>query len=223
MVKKPFQILAVLPIAVSPFIGSADNLSLIDFSINRQPLAYHEMSLDNRYGNKFVNDVFKDNILLNLAYLNGQVNKATDIRWEEVVKPFNYEFILNPNTTFAYHEDVEDKYKPTLAKTTNAHFNSQEGFKTDGYLFGDGVCHLASLINWVAKDAGLSVEAPTNHDFANIPDVPKEYGVSIYSNPYSRGSNTRQNLYITNNKSKPITFKFAYQDNKVKVSVVELN
>lgn len=222
MVKKYLQALAMVPLTLSSLLGPS-NQDLTNPFLSQSVLAQKEMSLDNRYGNKFVNDVFKDNILLNLAYMRGQVTKAADIKWEEVIKPFNYEFILNPNTTFAYHEDVEDKYKQTLAKTTNAHFNFQEGFKTDGYLFGDGVCHLASLIYWVARDAGLEAIAPTNHDFASIPEVPKEYGVSIYSNPYSKGSNTRQNLYVTNNKSKPITFRFAYQDNKVKVSIIELN
>lgn len=152
--------------------------------------------------------------------MDGRVNSSKDIRWDEIAKPFQYEFKLEPNKTFAFHADVKTKYKDSLVKTTNAHFNATEGFKTDGYLFGDGVCHLASLLNWVAKEAGLEVEAPTNHDFANIPDIPKKYGVSIYSNPFSQGSNTEQNLYITNNKNKPISFKFEYRDNKIKVSVV---
>lgn len=213
MNKKPFQALAIIPL----IFGLTNPLS------GHHVLAKQEMSLENRYGNKFVNDVFKDNILLNLAYLDGKVSSSRDIKWDDIAKPFDYEFILEPNKTFAYHSDVPEKYKNSLAKTTNAHFNSQEGFKSDGYLFGDGVCHLASLINWVAKEAGLAVEAPTNHNFANIPDVPKEYGVSIYSNPSAKGANAMQNLYITNNKDKPITFKFEYNDNKVKVSVVELN
>lgn len=213
MNKKPFQVLAIIPLVfglANPFSGQFI-------------LAQKEMSLDNRYEVRSVNDVFKDNILLNLAYLGNRISSPKDIKWDEITKPFSYEFVLEPKKTFAFHSDVTEKYKNSLAKTTNAHFNAAEGFKTDGYLFGDGVCHLASLINWVAKEAGLEVEAPTKHDFANIPDVPKEYGVSIYSNPYSKGSNTLQNLYITNNKNKPISFKFEYNDNKVKVSVVELN
>lgn len=184
-------------------------------------LAEKEFSLENRYPDKWVNDVFKDNILLNLAYLNGSVTSKENIKWDEVNKPFDYQFTLPPNKTFAFHEDIEDKYRDSLVKTTNTHFNYQEGFKTDGYLFGDGVCHLASLLFWLAKDAGLETEAPTNHDFMNIPSVPKEYGVSIYSNPYALGSNTRQNLYITNNKGKPITFKFEYKDNKIKVAILD--
>lgn len=195
-------------------------------------ISQKEMPLDNRYPVKSVSDIFKDNILLNLAYMNGTVTKAADIKWEEITKPFVYEFKLEPNKTFAFHSDVEAKFKDSLVKTTNAHFNATEGFKSDGYLFGDGVCHLASIINWVAKDAGLSVEAPTNHNFANIPDVPKEYGVSIYNNPGSYGSNQLQNLYITNNKPKPITFKFEYKQSLrpdglkndiLKVSAIELD
>ncbi|OGE77274.1 hypothetical protein A3J19_00790 [Candidatus Daviesbacteria bacterium RIFCSPLOWO2_02_FULL_41_8] len=232
MFKKSLHALAIVPLTLGSLLGPANFQSITAPSPTEHLVAQKEMSLDNRYGNAFVNNVFKGNILLNLAYLSNKVNSSKDIKWDEIGKPFQYEFKLDPDKTFAFHSDIEDKYKDKLVKTTNAHFNSQEGFKTDGYLFGDGVCHLASLINWVAKEAGLSVEAPTNHDFANIPDVPKEYGVSIYSNPFSKGSNTRQNLYITNNKPKPIAFRFEYKqslrpdglkDDKLKVSVVELN
>lgn len=214
MIKRTIGALAIFPLTFGSLLGLGSGNYL---------LAQHEMSLDNRYPNSFVNDVFKKNILLNIAYMEGKVTKASDINWDEITKPFQYEFKLEPNKTFAFHEDIEDKYRNSLVKTTSAHFNAQEGFKTDGYLFGDGICHLASLIYWVAADAGLLTEAPTNHDFAKIADVPKEYGVSIYSNPNSLGSNTRQNLYITNKRSKPISFKFEYRDNKLKVSVVELN
>lgn len=190
---------------------------------NELILAQKEMSLLNRNSNGFVNNVFKDNILLNLAYMDGRVSSVKDINWLELDKPFTSEFKLYPLNTFAFHEDITEKYRPGLVQTTNAHFNSVEGFKTDGYLFGDGICHLASLVNWAAKEAGLLVEAPTNHDFANIPDVPREYGVSIYSNPWKKGTNKEQNLYITNNRTKPVAFRFEYTNNKVKVSVVELN
>lgn len=221
---KPIQILAVIPLSVLSIFGSGgNNQTFITPVTGEHLIAQKVMPLDDRYPDKFVNDVFRDNILLNVAYLAGRVRSPKDIRWEQITKPFKYEFKLEPNKTFAFHEDVKDSYKDSLVKTTNAHFNFADGFKTDGFLFGDGVCHLASLINWVAKEAGLRVEAPTNHDFAPIPDIPKEYGVSIYSNPYSKGSNALQNLYITNNKSKPIAFRFEYQDDKVKVSVVWLH
>lgn len=186
-------------------------------------IASHEISLEKRYEVKSVSDVFKDNILLNLAYLDGKVKDGKDINWDELKKPFHYKFRLDPDKTFAFHDDLLGDYKNKVEKTTNAHFNSQEGFKTDGYLFGDGVCHLASLIYWVAKDANLDSNAPTNHDFMAIPEIDKQYGVSIYSNPFSKGSNAQQNLYVTNNKGKPITFKFDYEQDKLKVSVVENN
>lgn len=208
--KKHLQTLAIIPLLLN--LGTVGSQNL---------LAQKEMSLDNRYPDAFVNAVFKDNILLNMAYLNGRVNSSKDIKWDEIAKPFKYEFTLDPSKTFAFHDDIKETYKATLVKTTNAHFNFADGFKSDGYLFGDGVCHLASLLNWAAREAGLSVEAPTNHNFADIPDIPKEYGVSIYSMPNSKGSNQLQNLYITNNKPKPIAFRFEYQDNKIKVSIIE--
>ncbi len=184
-------------------------------------LASHSISLENRYPLKQVSDVFKDNILLNLAYMNNKVSNPKSIDWDELRKSAQFEFSLDPGKTFAFHDDVENQYKNSLVKTTQAHFNAQEGFKNDGYLFGDGVCHLASLIYWVAKDAGLDVNAPTNHDFMAIPEISREYGVSIYSNPFSKGSNALQNLYITNNKAKAITFKFNYDGTNLKVSVLE--
>lgn len=207
---RPIKFLVVTPFAL---------FSLFSPTSGESVLAEHELSLENRYEDRWVNEVFKDNILLNLAYLRGARPATGGVNWDEVKKPFDFEFKLDPNQTFAYHDDTLPKYEGRVVKTTNAHFNAQEGFRSSGYLFGDGVCHLASLIYWVALDAGLEAEAPTNHNFMAIPDVPKEYGVSIYSNPFSKGSNTKQNLYITNNKDKPITFKFQYKDGKVKVSV----
>lgn len=184
-------------------------------------LASREISMENRYSVKSVSEVFRDNILLNLAYMDGKVTSGKDVKWDEIKKPFTMSFKLNPGQVFAFHDDTLPEYKDKVIRTTNAHFNATEGFKTDGYLFGDGVCHLASLMYWVAKDAGLDSLAPTNHDFMPIPDISKEYGVSIYSNPYSRGSNAQQNLYITNNKDKPVVFKFDYEGDKLKVSILE--
>lgn len=211
-IHKSLQILALFPISLSTFLGDIKHENI---------LAEYEMSLENRQPDRFVNEVFKDNILLNLAYMQGKNIDPKKVNWDSVRSPFTYEFELKPGQVFAYHDDVLAKYQPFLVKHTNAHFNAADGFKTDGYLFGDGVCHLASLINIVAQKANLEVEAPTRHDFMPIPDIPKEYGVSIYNNPYAKGSNAQQNLYITNNKSKPISFRFEYQDNKVKVAVLE--
>ncbi len=183
-------------------------------------LAQHEMSLEDRYPEKSVNDIFKDNILLTIDYMKGQAPQSKTINWHDVEKPFAYEFTLKPQETFAFHDDVLSDYKGKVTRTTNAHFNAQEGFKTDGYLFGDGVCHLASLFYWTAKDAGLTAKAPTNHDFHTIPDIPKEYGVAIYSLPGQTGTNELQNLYVTNPLEKPVTFRITYDGGTLKASVL---
>ncbi len=202
-------------------------LGLVRPAVNKLPVTAHAQlasrtfSLDDRYGNTFVNDVFKDNILLTMSYMDGQVKAKNDIDWAQVEKPFTYEFTLNPGEEFAFHDQLLPAYAQNVVKTTNAHYNFDEGFKSDGYLVGDGVCHLASFIYWVAKDAGLTAIAPTNHNFAKIADVPKEYGVAIFANPYAKSGGS-SNLYIVNNKEKPIKFVFDYKNDNLSVSVVEV-
>ncbi len=184
-------------------------------------LSRHTMSLETRYGDKFVNDVFKDNILLTLAYLSGKTTGVSEINWTEIRKPFQYEMVLKPGEVFAFHENILPEYRGKLVKTIHAHFGAQEGFRSDGYLYGDGVCHLASLLNWVAKDANLRVNSPTNHNFANIPEIPKEYGTSIYSNLWDNPSDQLQNLYIENNFAKPVKILFQFSGTKLTISVIE--
>lgn len=182
-------------------------------------LSERQFSLENRYAVKSVNEVMKKNILLNMAYLQGTVSKKTDINWDQVTSSFHFEKVLNPGSTFAYHEIVRQEYQANLAFTTNAQFNASDGFLSDGYLFGDGVCHLASLINWAALDAGLKTVVPKDHrSVAVIPDIPDDYGVSIYMNK-SAGAGANNNLYITNTKDKPITFHFEYDGTDLKVYV----
>ncbi len=185
-----------------------------------QLLAEHTMSLENRYPVESVNSVFKDNILLNMEYLREDIKKGDTVDWEKTRKPFHYSFTLEPGKTFAYHNIVLDQYSGKVVKTTNAHFGASEGFVSDGYLVGDGVCHLASLINWVSKDAQLDSNAPTNHDFANIPDVPKEYGTSIYSS--GSASDASQNLYVTNNQDETVEFDFDFDGKNLKLSEYKL-
>lgn len=182
-------------------------------------LSERQFSLENRYAVKSVNEVMKKNILLNMAYLQGTVSKKSDINWDEVTSTFHFEKVLNPGSTFAYHEIVRKEYLANLAFTTNAQFNASDGFLSDGYLFGDGVCHLASLINWAALDAGLKTVVPKDHrSVAQIPDIPDDYGVSIYMNK-AVGSGANNNLYITNTKDKPVTFHFEYDGTDLKVYV----
>jgi vancomycin resistance protein YoaR len=106
-----------------------------------------------------------------------------------------------------------------VVKTTNAHYNSTEGFKSDGYLIGDGVCHLASLFYWAAKDAGLETLAPVNHDFAAIPQIDKQYGVAIYADPNNATISQQQNLYIKNNQSEAVTFRVVYNGKDLTVEI----
>lgn len=175
------------------------------------------MPMDDRYAVPSVNTVFKDNILLTLAYMNGQVTSKADIDWNKIEADSHYEFTLKPGEEFAFHEKIGKQFdNGNVVKTTKAHFNYDDGFKSDGYLTGDGVCHFASIIDWVATDAGLEVVAPTNHNFAKIPDVPAQYGVGIYMGPDAGEMN---NLYVTNTKEKPVTFVFDYKNGDLTVSV----
>jgi hypothetical protein len=185
-------------------------------------LAAHEFSFENRHKIKSVNNVFKENILLAIYYTANANIDPKNINWDNIKKPFEYKFPLRSQETFAFHDDVLPDYEGKITKTTNAHFSWSEGFKSDGYLIGDGVCHLASILYWVAKDANLDAFAPTRHDFAPVPDIPREYGVSIYSNKTKKSkTNELQNLYITNNKSNEIAFIFKYDGNILTVKAIE--
>ncbi len=183
-------------------------------------VAEKSFSMENRYTDKWVNGIFRDNILLTLAYLRGY-DKTSKVNWEEVRRPFHYEFSLEKGQVFAFHDDVLPQYRGEVAKTTTAHFNSYEGYESDGWLVGDGVCHLASFINMVAREAGLDVQSPTKHDFAAINGVPRKYGVAIYDMPGQNSSNELQNLYVKNNKDKTVEIVFDYNGKDLKVSVVE--
>jgi len=186
-------------------------------------LSSKEISLDKRYPIDSVNKVFRDNILLNVAYLTNSVKSQDDIKWDVIEKPFSKEIVLQPNQVFAFHDAVLPQYKNEIAITSHAHFNLAEGFKSDGYLVGDGVCHLASLMYWAAQEAKLETTAPTNHDFMPIPQVPRKYGVAIYSDPNNPAVGSSQNLYIKNNLKKPIAFRFDYKNDNLKVSVAALD
>lgn len=188
---------------MNDFLAQLSAVLIVSMAPAPRVLATHEISLEQRYPVQSVNEVFKYNILYTLDLMGDK------------------EFVLQPGETFAFHEDVLPEYQQSLVKTTNSHFNAQEGFKFSGLYYGDGVCHLASLIYWAALDAGLEAKAPVNHDFRAIPEIDKKYGVSIYYYPGRVSSNARQNLYITNNKEKPVEFKFEYKDDKLSLSIVE--
>ena len=186
-------------------------------------LATREMSLANRYANEWVNDVFKDNILLTISYASGQVRQASDINWDAVKQSQRYEVVLQPGEVFAYHDDVLPEFRDKTIVTTNARFGAGQGFRSSGSLYGDGVCHFASLIHWAAQDAGLKVTSLVNHDFANIPEVPREYGTSIITTGTPSLNAQRQNLYVENTFEYPVKIVFDYaQDTDIlQVSVTK--
>jgi hypothetical protein len=154
--------------------------------------------------------------------MDGRIKSKDEISWPDVGKPFHSEFTLAPGEGFAFHDQILPEYAKSVVRTTNAHFNYQDGFKSDGYLIGDGVCHLASLIYWAAKDAGLTAVFFANHNFAKINEVPKENGVSIRFDPGNFANGSRQNLYIINQFETPVTFFFDYDGTilSVKVGVI---
>ena len=216
-------IVAALISAVILTMTPVSKLVVMPKKPSNKVLSQVTYSLSNRYSNSYVNNVFADNIRLTLAYMSGKVKVGQNIPWKAVKSTDVKTLVLKPGQTFAFHDEVLEKYKGKVALTTNAHFNSNEGFKSDGWLVGDGVCHLASFMYVAAMNAGLLLEAPTRHDFAAIPDVPKQAGVSIFYSPDNPSSSTLQNLYITNNYAKTIAFVFAQNNDDLSIKVEELN
>lgn len=219
MINLPMAIALSSLLIVSP-INDAALIPVASLSQSQTELASHTMPLNDRYPVESVNQVFKDNILLDLAYLKGDVSDPKNIDWQKIEQPNEFKFILKPGQTFAFHDGVLPEYaNPAVVGTS--HFGPQDGYKSDGYLYGDGVCHIASLFNWVAQDAGLKVDAPTNHNFMPIPDIAKQYGTAIYYSPGAAQTNAKENLYITNTKDKDVTFDITYNSDSVQVSVVK--
>lgn len=183
-------------------------------------LASMPMDLSKRYDSEFVNGVFKDNIVLALRYLNDHARleysePRSELDWEKVRQPFTVGFTLQPGEVFAFHDKLLPEFKDQVVKTLGSHFIGQEGYKSDGFLYGDGVCHLASLINWAASHAKLEVVSLVDHDFRLIFGIPKEFGTSINSH------STTQNLYIKNTLDKPVEFRFKVNGERVELEIVK--
>ena len=176
-------------------------------------LADKSLDLTTRERSPYVNQVFADNITLSLHYLKGDVG-SLPINWDEVRQPFEVDFTLDPNETFAFHANLEKEAKKPKA-TMNSRFFVDEGYLTVGGLGGNGVCHLASLIAWAASEADLDVIAEVKHDFAPVPGVPSQFGASIYS------QDPRQNLVIRNDKDYPVTFHFQVDSESVNLKIVK--
>lgn len=177
------------------------------------------MSLDNRYGYKAPENAYKDNILLNLAYLSGEVKSKEDINWDKIRKPFTLQFSLEPGERFAYHDVILSEYQDRVVIAGHTNFGAGDGYRFADGLYGMGVCHLASLIHKAALNAGMESVAPTNHNFYSIPEISKEYGVAIFNSPNAPAVSAKQNLYIRNNFDTKVDFKFDFDGDNLRVSI----
>ncbi|MEK7188734.1 MAG: hypothetical protein AAB685_02695, partial [Patescibacteria group bacterium] len=111
---------AIISFMFLPFLSLAQPIASEPESI-----AVREFSLEKRYEDSFVNEVFKDNILLTLKYLSGEKIDPRKINFETIRKPFDYKIVLKPRETFAFHDDALPEFQGRIVKTTNAHFNAQ--------------------------------------------------------------------------------------------------
>ena len=205
--------LAVGVMQVQAYDSLLPKTSSVQTQAQKQLLAQHVMPLNDRYPVPSVSSVFSDNILLALNYMTGNVKNSSQINWDTIHKPATYEITLQPGEVFAFHDAILPEFASNKINTTNVDFGGDQGFRSDGYLYGDGVCHLASLMNWVARDAGLEVVAPTPHNFAKIPDIDPKYGTAIYA------GDANQNLYVKNTLDKPVEFVFTYVNDNLTLSI----
>lgn len=184
---------------LTPVAGSAGQL------VEKPVLASGSLDLSNRHPVKSVNDGFKENILINVDYLEKAGGGA---------------LVLQPGEVFAFHKNILPQFKGEKIITQESGFTLKDGYQSVSGLPGNGVCHLASLMNQVASEAGLEVTAEVNHDFAPVPGIKKKYGTSIYFLPDGGSNSQRQNLYIKNNKDYPVEFRFNLEGEKLVFSLL---
>lgn len=177
------SLIVLISTALLPVSSAAGPLLSPIFRNQEVVLAERFLDISIRDEDPYTNEVFAYNILLALDYLG------------------NGGFVLQPGEIFAFHSNVLSEFAEPKV-TMNSRFFIEEGYKSIGGLGGNGVCHLASLMNWVASEAGLEVVAPNGHNFAPISGAPEEYGTSI------RFQSPNQNLYIKNNFDYPVRFVF---------------
>lgn len=188
-------------------------------------LASYSLDLSSRYPVTSVSDGFKENILIALGYLSSIGGSSEqpvigDIipQGDTLQAQRNFALSLKPGEVFAFHKKgILPQFNESKIISQESDFTTNYGYKVVAGLGGNGVCHLASLMNLVALKAGLEVVAPTNHNFDRIPGIDKEYGVSIST----RNSPERQNLYIKNNFEFPMFFRFELRENNLVFSIVK--
>jgi len=230
---RPEQILA--PVPESEVVSCRDcrvtsqneKLLVMTENLGGQVLAESEIDLSKRWPEKGVNDGFRENILLALCYLKmSQIdpNFEPNIGGQEedlCEESFKVEFELGPGEMFALHKNIVRKYRDKIVKTMESEFLTTQGYKSVSGLGGNGVCHLASLINWAASEAELEVLAPTDHGFAEIEGVPRKYWTSIRYQE-SGGNSQRQNLYVVNNKDYKVRFLFEKKGEGLSLKILKI-
>ena len=188
-------VIAPLTQGVRPLLSPAPE-------IQEEVLAEHFMDLNTRAAGEYVNDVFKFNILL-------------------AVEKFGHSFTLEPGEGFAFHENMAPEFADLAMKTGFTRYTAKEGYQTVLGLPGNGVCHLATLMNWVASDVGLEVTARVNHNFAPVPEIPREYGTSIRYMADGSRNTQNQNLYIINNFDFPVEFVFETAEDEISLKILK--
>src|ERR1051326_4554076 len=99
----------IIPAVATAVALTVHTLQPLPQNQNMHALAFHLMPLGDRYPVASVNDVFKDNILLTLAYMRGDMPKK-QLTWNDVKKPFHFEFTLQPHENFAFHDTALPQY-----------------------------------------------------------------------------------------------------------------
>jgi vancomycin resistance protein YoaR len=163
-------------------------------------LAEYSLDLSERNSSPQINEIFVFNIL-----------HAVDYFPETVV--------LLPGEIFAFHPNVLPEFADQPLKTGWTKYTKSEGYQTALGLPGNGVCHLATLINWTAQEAGLEVTAKVDHNFAPVPGIPKEHGTSIRFMPDGGLNSQDQNLYVRNNFDFPVKFAFEIEEEEEDLSL----
>jgi vancomycin resistance protein YoaR len=171
-----------------------------------ETIASKSIDLSYRYPEPAISNGFKENILIATDYLN-KVGSGV--------------IILNPGEVFSFHKNILPEYEGQKIITQESGFMVNDGYKVVAGLGGNGVCHLASLMNWTAQEAGLEVRAEVDHDFAAIPGIDSKYGTSIKFVPSGGLNSQKQNLYIRNNKDYSVWFLFELEGENLKFSILK--
>lgn len=223
-----FTLFQVATTSVQPYLAPIPESQIFALAEKEEEvLAQVGFDLSKRWPEENTSQGFADNILISLFYLkysSALPVKKIPLTHEEVTElvpeKFEVELELEQDQAFAFHKNVLPQYQEKVAKTMGSEFLSHQGYRVISGLGGNGVCHLASLINWASSEAGLKVEDRVDHAFAEIEGVPREYWTSIRYQE-SGGNSQNQNLYILNNQNFPIRFVFKKEGENLELRVVK--